>query len=125
MFKYNGSVYFKYKFWKVYIEEVFGTRHKLHFTIDSYGIMNACYEIIRKNNLQNNVAINKAMELSAADFAVLFDKAMESITVNHWGYRMTEKCKDDAIRHIDYNLGSAIDYVKDNNLLPKLGMFFL
>lgn len=45
---------FSYKFWLVFIEEVFGTLYKINFTIDSFRILEACTDIAKKNNLQDD-----------------------------------------------------------------------
>lgn len=102
----------------------FCTLHKINFTIDSFRILEACRNVAEKNNLQDDWRIKEIFESSVDDIASLYHKTLYSKNVHHWGFKIVEKCRDDAVEYIDNNLGNGVDYVREHNLIPSLKMFF-
>lgn len=123
-YKYKSGESFSYKWWNIKIEEYVLGSIRIYFSIDANQICYACLEAAKKSGSVNEGRLNSIFEKAISESTALNFKTIDTITVFHVGFSMWEKCRKDAQSHIDNVLGDGLSYVKRNNSLQSLSMFF-
>lgn len=121
-YQYNSGLSFTYKWWSVEIEEyVLGTM-KITFKIDSMSIYFAILSALKEKKLDKDPKLKSILDDAANKSLEISLDVVDSFKTFHT-FNCFDKCKNDAISHIDNNLGDALTYAKNNNKLSYLKHF--
>lgn len=116
----SPNAQFSYKGWIITIEQVFNM--KIYFSVDVSGIYQLIFDALEKKGLRDDPNVKSLLESLIKEGSGLYFTYETAMTVFHT-FNWVNKCKEDAVRHIDNVLGDGISYAKNKNLIPSLKYF--
>ncbi|WP_418892763.1 hypothetical protein [Limibacterium fermenti] len=116
----NPDFKFSYKGWIISIEQIF--IFKIYFSIDVFGIHELIKKALKEKGLENNPRAKSLLNAIINEGSGIWGISQTSMTVFHT-FNWPEKCKQDAINHINNILGDGITYAKRENIIPSLKYF--
>lgn len=122
-YEYQTGESFKYKWWSVKVEEYgLGARMQISFFVDGFAIYNAILSALNDNKMTDHPEVKEILKNLLMEITKLIFEPVDSFKVFHtFGY--WEKCRQDAVSHIDNVLGDGLSYAKKNDLIPSLKYF--
>ena len=121
-YKYKSGESFSYKCWNVKVEERFGGIYEVSFTVDVTQILRAIDPALQKARSFNDTKIQSFLHSATNEIVSLQHKPVDSFTTKM--FSSYEKSRLEAQSYIDNKLGDGFSYVKKNNLLPSIIVFF-
>ena len=120
-YNYKSGETFSYKWWSVKVEDVF-FGHRISFSIDGSALFFAIVKAAGESGISNDNKIKSRLESAVSESTIANYKVIDSIKVFHT-FNLWEKCRRDAMLHIDTVLGDGLAYAKKHNSMPSLSMF--
>lgn len=117
---FNIDVQFSYKGWVVSIVQ--GFNMQIYFSIDTFKLGDAIFKPLRENRMLEDEYVKNLVKSFSKEASLLYRTYEDKISVFHT-FNWTEKCKRDAIMHIDSKLDNGIKYALKHNLIPSLKEF--